>query len=361
MATKGLWNIFGVNLPDFGLTEKLGIGDRNAAVNSSYNQLNYNNPVNNAYQAQSPNIFSKTPIGPTKPQTLNTAPIGPTRPQVLSASTGPTNVNQNLSNPFQSQADAEYARTQSELDSALAEYDRQEEMLNSQKAENEAEKNRQIQAAQTEYGKAEKSAQNLISEAGESKTNEENKSLTTAQDTVRKNRNVLRALGILSSSAAGEMLSRPMEAHAQNVADLGQLYIKRKQQVEEWLTGKSDEMNTYKQNLEAQYTQVINNIQQDVRFNRERKMEALQAAQTAFGERMGELNTASQNYQVAAKQYQDNLSMQLAQIALYQNPSANISGITSTLMQPAQPQRNVSTPALTPTEEYRKKLGLLSG
>jgi hypothetical protein len=43
MAAKGLWNIGGVNLPDFGISEFLGIGPRNAAVNPSFNSLSYQN------------------------------------------------------------------------------------------------------------------------------------------------------------------------------------------------------------------------------------------------------------------------------------------------------------------------------
>ena len=39
MAVQGLWNPFGINLPDFGISEKLGIGPQNAAVSPSYGKL----------------------------------------------------------------------------------------------------------------------------------------------------------------------------------------------------------------------------------------------------------------------------------------------------------------------------------
>lgn len=36
---QGLWNIAGFNLPDFGISEKLGVGPQNAAVSPSYGKL----------------------------------------------------------------------------------------------------------------------------------------------------------------------------------------------------------------------------------------------------------------------------------------------------------------------------------
>lgn len=39
MAEQGLWNIGGINLPDFGISEALGVGPKNAAVAPSYGKL----------------------------------------------------------------------------------------------------------------------------------------------------------------------------------------------------------------------------------------------------------------------------------------------------------------------------------
>ena len=370
MATKGLWNIGGFNLPDFGISEALGIGPRNAGVSSSSNSLNYNQGLSPYATPQPTQSFSNNYVS-TNPS-LNQFSGAATKP-VLGASTQNTGMlsqssqqsqqqTQQQTNPFQGQATAEYNQAQAELDAALNEFDRNEELLTSQVSQNESEKNRLITEGQTEYGKAQKSGAGLITEAGDTTKSEEQKSLSTAQDTQKSNRNMLRALGILSSSAAGEMLGKPMEAHAQNVAELGKMFIKRKQQVEDWLTQKGDELSTYKQTLESQYQTVVQNIQRDVRFNRQRKMEALKAAQTAFSQRVSELNLTSQNYQTAAKQYNDNLALQLAQITQYNNPQANLSGITKNLMQPAQQVQPLQVGVLGQgnDEEYKKKMGLLS-
>lgn len=39
MAAQGLWNIGGINLPDFGISEALGVGPKNAATSPSYGKL----------------------------------------------------------------------------------------------------------------------------------------------------------------------------------------------------------------------------------------------------------------------------------------------------------------------------------
>lgn len=45
MAVQGLWNIGGINLPDFGISEALGIGPKNTAVtNPESNKLSVGNP-----------------------------------------------------------------------------------------------------------------------------------------------------------------------------------------------------------------------------------------------------------------------------------------------------------------------------
>ena len=268
-----------------------------------------------------------------------------------------------VNDPYPGLGDTANTDAQTELDNALAEYDRTEEAYNTQVGQNETTKNRLIGEGQTELGKAQKSGEGLITDAQQSTLSEEQKSLSTAQDTQKANRNVLRVLGILSSSAAGEMLTKPMESHAQNVAELGQLFIKRKQQVQDWITQKGDEFNTYKTQLEEQYGQIVQNIQQDIRFNRQRKVEAIQAAQTALKAKISDLNAQAMQYQTAAKQYNDNLAMQLAQIALYQNPTANVNGILSKMIKPEEPAKLTQASVLDSDyiKRQQEQLRTLSG
>lgn len=68
MPAQGLWNIGGFNLPDFGLSEKLGIGPKNAAVNPSYGKLETNTQVAgvNTYKPPTTNT-----TGSNYPNSLN--------------------------------------------------------------------------------------------------------------------------------------------------------------------------------------------------------------------------------------------------------------------------------------------------
>jgi hypothetical protein len=83
MAVKGLWNIGGINLPDFSINENLSklfgvnIGPQNAATNPGYSGLQYGPSVQGASISPPKNT---TPYGPQKP-------YGPAIPANLNRST----------------------------------------------------------------------------------------------------------------------------------------------------------------------------------------------------------------------------------------------------------------------------------
>lgn len=85
-VTQGTWNVLGVNLPDFGLTEKFvpSLGMNPAQYNPT--ALDYNNPVNNALQQDisAAKATGTTPtytnvMAATAPKTVSPAPT-PTAP-----------------------------------------------------------------------------------------------------------------------------------------------------------------------------------------------------------------------------------------------------------------------------------------
>lgn len=95
MPTQGLWNIAGINLPDFGISEKLGIGPNNAAISapqmSTWNQ--YSQPLPNTTTV-APSYSGTTYSGPvysgpvqtvTKPATTTTSSPTPTPSQPSSS------------------------------------------------------------------------------------------------------------------------------------------------------------------------------------------------------------------------------------------------------------------------------------
>jgi translation elongation factor EF-Ts len=145
---------------------------------------------------------------------------------------------------------------------------------------------------------------------------------------------MLRALGILSSSAAGEMLAKPGEEFAKVKADLTTAFNKRKGQVDDWLKQRLQEADNSKNQVTQQFNDIIANINIDRRFNQKDKIGAVQQAQAALTGRIAELNQQAMSWQQVAQQYSQNLQMQIAQFQLYQNPKANISGILSSAVTP---------------------------
>jgi hypothetical protein len=241
---------------------------------------------------------------------------------------------QNQGNPFQDIGNAAQNSAQADLDAALSMYDR----LAAQGEQDIITATGQKESALSDIGAQETSAKkragSLTEEAQASATKETEKALSTSQDVERKNRNMLRALGILSSSAAGEMLARPGEEFASVKADIGQAFTKRKQQVDDWLTERVGEADRAKNDIINQFNTIVNNIRNDIRFNQRDKINAVQQAQAALQENIAQLNAQAMQFGQAAQQYTQNMAAQVAQLQLYQNPQANISGILSSLMNP---------------------------
>ena len=103
--------------------------------------------------------------------------------------------------------------------------------------------------------------------------------LATAQNTQNTNRNVLRALGILNSSAAGEMLTKPFNEYDKQVGQLTN-------QLESWKNEQLSTLTLQAQQLKSRYLTQIENIKRDLRFNDRQKSQAIAAANAAMAEQM---------------------------------------------------------------------------
>jgi hypothetical protein len=327
MANKGSW--FG--LPDFGITEKIG-----QFLGATPTQQGGSNVIGGDVSRLSSVV---SPVA--QKQDMSSEWAG--TPSTLGASTSnllsnpqQTQQPQQQGNPFQDQGNASFDQAQAELNAALNEYDRQNSLLQNQLTSTQGQKESALSGIESQYGQAQKQAGAETLTAQENLTSQKQKALSTSQDVERKNRNMLRALGILSSSAAGEMLAKPGEEYATTSADLTTAFNKRKGQVDDWLNQRLEEANTSKTDIVRQFNDIVANINTDVRFNSQSKLQAVQAAQAALKENIAQLNTQAMQYQQAAQQYSQNMATQVAQLQLYQNPSANISGILSTLMTPQQ-------------------------
>jgi hypothetical protein len=266
----------------------------------------------------------------------------------------PQNTNPNP-DPFANQGDAAKSQAQIELEQTLGEYDRYAEEARAQSANLDTQRTSALGSMENTLSRSKAEATTAKADATSATFSAKNKALGTAQDVQRSNRNVLRALGILSSSAAGEMLNKPMNEYGTQAADLEQGLVKRLGVVEDWWLGKQGEFQQAKTDLEAKFTELKGNIDRDLRFNDRQRVTAVKAAGAALQQRLADIQTQSMNYQTAAKQYSDNMLLQLAQMKMYQNPSADVSSIYNTLLSSANAGRQPQQVGIQQTEEQRKK------
>lgn len=260
---------------------------------------------------------------------------------------GVVGANDNQSRTWEEQQRSlEQERARLELEQTLSAFDKSVEEAKSQKGWLGQEVEKQVGRLGEGYESAKKRAGGLKEEAESATSRAKETALSTAQDVVRKNRNVLRALGILSSSAAGEMLSRPIEEYATQAADLGAQLLKRKDEVENWLSERMVEYDNAVKDVQDNYTRIVEQIDRDIRFTERDKINAVKEAQTALKQSLSEISNRAVAYQQAADEYNNNLVTQIAQLQRYEDPNANISGILSQAVLPGQQQRYSSTASL---------------
>ena len=340
----------GVN-QDIRIGGGIGLGGRIAGQNQAFS--NYSRADNGGASNEinwQPNNIADTyqQYAPSNNQTGGGNPTG----QVLGQNTQQTN-------SMQGQGDAAAASAKAELEDALNQLDYLGETMLQQKTEAGQQKESALSSLGSQFQSAEQRAKGLTTEAQESTTSGQRKALSTAQDVTKSNRNVLRALGILSSSAAGEMLTRPLEEYGIQAADLQQAFVKRKGQVEDWLSERFTEFNQAKTNVQTQFDNIVAKIDQDLRFNKRDKITAVKNAQAAFQETIATLNAQAQSYAQAADEYKNNMLTQIAQLQQYQKPQADTSGILSQMITSPTQAKPMQVGTLMSEEEQRKK-GLLS-
>ena len=140
--------------------------------------------------------------------------------QTLGASTA--NTGGGYQDPLAGQGEAAKSQAQIELEQTLGEYDRYAEEARAQSTNLDTQRTSALGSMENTLSRSKAEATAAKGEATSATLSAKNKALGTAQDVQRSNRNVLRALGILSSSAAGEMLNKPMQEFGSQAADLEQ-------------------------------------------------------------------------------------------------------------------------------------------
>lgn len=116
-----------------------------------------------------------------------------------------------------------------------------------------------------------------------------------------KSRNVLRGLGILNSSAAGELLSRPATEYQKQAADVERQLSSGLKEIDDFVRMKTEENALKVQQIINQYTSLIGKIQTDLRFSDKERFAAQQQALLARDQMLGQIRTEQTNYQLAAQ------------------------------------------------------------
>jgi hypothetical protein len=168
---------------------------------------------------------------------------------------------------------------------------------------------------------------NALSEA------EANKQLNyeTANNTQRANRNVLRALGILGSSAAGEILSRPQVAADRVTAEQQGVLTKRLADLDNMKVQVEQDYGNKKTELDNNYMALANQIQSDMRFGQEEKLNAMDQLRAAYAQDKQARDLAYQQWNADLEQKKVANQLAYAQIMAYTNPSNTSSILASKL------------------------------
>lgn len=235
-------------------------------------------------------------------------------------------------NPYQGMEEAAQSGYDAELGAANAGFDYEREgllsqlsSLDRQKADSLSALDTDLKGISTEVGtqkqRSEQATSDAIGQAG-----------SIARTTQAKNRNVLRALGILNSSAAATELTKPINEFDQERARLVRGNLQRIEDLDKFYLQKVDEGKQAAREIETQYTDLVGRIQNDLRFNDRQRTQAVRDATAALQARKAEIGTQLANYQTQIGQMKSTFAAQLAQIKLAEDPSANIDSILGTAL-----------------------------
>jgi hypothetical protein len=325
MVQIGSWGT-----PEFGITEKLqSIFAPNKGLSSQGGS--------NLFGPSQPS--ASTPTAPT-----STSPYGPTyygpqpapKPSGTLSSGGKTLGASTYQDPYAGANNAAQSEADAYLQSLNTEYDRAAEDLRGQLTSAGNARTQglsSLQSAVDEYG-------NTINTQKQTAQNATAKNIQSAgsmaAQTQGKSRNILRALGILSSSAAGDILSRPMSEFGTQKADLQQGLIQRTQELDNALAQKTSEHANLVKQLESQYADIVGKIQTDLRFSDRERADAVATAKAAVLSRLSEIRTAQANWQNQINAAKSGLASSTAGFSSYAQPTADLSKISGTGLNPQE-------------------------
>lgn len=181
---------------------------------------------------------------------------------------------------------------------------------------------------------------------------------SAARQATTKSRNMLRGLGIMNSSAAGDILSRPGTEFQKVSADVNSQLSKGLKEVDDYITAKTEENATKVQQLLSQYAAMVDRIKTDLRFNAKEKISALKQATLARDQTLSEIRARQTDMKLSAQSYANDLISSFGGIEEnlpnIQDPSASIASAAY-----PTPQTQTQNPNIIPSPSYQSN-GMIS-
>jgi hypothetical protein len=281
---------------------------------------------------------------PTNPTSTGSGTLSGSAGQVLDTTT---------KDPYAGQDDAARAGTDAEISSLNTEFDRLSALANDQ-----------LGYLRSEYDTANENLANqktgLLSQVGNQITDvntSRDQNIAEAGDIARstqgKNRNMLRAIGILNSTAAGDILARPMEDFDKQRASFVSAAQTQVNKLNDFLTQKTSELAAAAKEISNNYLSLVGQIQTDLRFSGRERADAIKSANAALSQRMSDIKMAQSNYQQTTEAQKQNIALQIAQLQGYKFPGVDTKSMLSTLFNPGTQQYKAQTVGLYNPEKDR--------
>ena len=230
---------------------------------------------------------------------------------------------------------------QAEINAANIGFDRTADELNAQLGSLGGQRARSLSELANQFSTFESGITQQQQQAETSRDKQIREARRTAQDVQLKNRNVLRGLGILNSTAAGELLNKPFNEFDRQRGDLVTATNARLTQLGDVLNQERSKHALQVQDIEARYTDLVGAIQRDLRFNERERASAIRDATAALQQRVADINTSFLSFQDAVQQQATQLNNQLASVS---DPNLPTFDFTSLQNQTAAPTRTQSVP-----------------
>ena len=243
----------------------------------------------------------------------------------------PTKTNKDEKSKTSDYENAMKKQAEAELRSLNTQYDRTKSDLESQMGYLGSQRSQGMQALQNALSGFQNQVGRARTSAGEETDRAISEAASTAQETVRSNRNTLRGLGILSSSAAGDILSRPTQAFDVERANLKRQFTSRLSELDDYLNQKSSEHALAVQQLESNYANLVSKIQRDLRFNDRERADAVKEAQAALSYNIAQIQLQQQQAEQLYNQQMASLSDASTLISAQDyDPTTDLSAIEGT-------------------------------